>query len=99
MCFASNSPFDEKPVNSKLIHNFAYPTADATQLTSVATSLAKALFMPGVNYYKVGVGLLDLSDGEHEQFDMLNPTPNNTELMSVFDGINHIKNKSCQYST
>lgn len=88
MCFASNSPFDEKPVNSKLIHNFAYPTADATQLTSVATSLAKALFQPGVNYYKVGVGLLDLSSGEHEQFDMLNPTPNNTELMSVFDGIN-----------
>ncbi|MCP4789391.1 MAG: DUF4113 domain-containing protein, partial [Gammaproteobacteria bacterium] len=43
---------------------------------------------PGVNYYKVGVGLLDLSNGEHEQFDMLNPTPNNTELMRVFDGIN-----------
>ena len=41
-----------------------------------------------LNYYKVGVGLLDLSNGEHEQFDMLNPTQNNIKLMSVFDGIN-----------
>ena len=35
--------------------------ADAKQQTSVATSLAKALFQPGV-YYKAGVGLLDLSN-------------------------------------
>ncbi|OXX55795.1 hypothetical protein B9J80_05150 [Vibrio sp. V12_P9A6T4] len=27
-------------------------------------------------------------DGTHEQFDLLNPVPNNTKLMSVFDQLN-----------
>ena len=88
LCFAGNSPFDEHPQSFRFIHRFAYPTADTQQLTKVACDAAEQLFKEGVRYYKIGVGLLDLSDGTHEQFDLLNPVPNNTKLMSVFDQIN-----------
>ncbi|MBD1570301.1 Y-family DNA polymerase [Aliivibrio sp. S10_S31] len=89
LCFASNSPHDDKPVNGRATHHFAYPTADVNHITSVVTRIAKELFHPDVRYYKVGVGLLDLLDGRHEQFDLLNPAPNNNQLMTIFDKINH----------
>ncbi len=89
LCFASNSPHDDKPVNGRATHHFAYPTADVNHITSVVTRIAKELFHPDVRYYKVGVGLLDLLDGRHEQFDLLNPAPNNNQLMIIFDKINH----------
>lgn len=41
-----------------------------------------------MRYYKIGVGLIDLVDGRHEQKDLFNENPNNDELMKVFDGIN-----------
>ncbi|MCG7498818.1 Y-family DNA polymerase [Vibrio sp. Of7-15] len=88
VCFASNSPFDEKTESFKATHRFFYGTADTTQITAVVTKLAKQLYKPGVKYYKLGVGLLDLSDGTHEQLDLLNPTQNNVALMGVFDDIN-----------
>ncbi len=89
MAFASNSPFDEQPVGFRATHRFAYPTSDVTQITAAASKLADQLFHDGVRFYKFGVGLLDLSDGAHEQQDLFNPTPNNPKLMGVFDLLNH----------
>ncbi|MCZ4311060.1 Y-family DNA polymerase [Vibrio pomeroyi] len=89
ICFASNSPFDDKPVSFKTVKRFPYPTADVTQITKAATELAKELYRDGVRYYRIGVGFIELVDGEHEQGDLFNPTPNDEKLMQVFDGLNH----------
>tara|TARA_B100001059_G_scaffold235671_1_gene282187 strand:- start:3794 stop:5050 length:1257 start_codon:yes stop_codon:yes gene_type:complete len=88
MCFASSSPFDDAPYNRRVVHRFPYPTADVTQITQVVSEITAQLFSEGVRFYKVGVGLLDLVDGRQEQADLFNPAPNNTPLMSVFDGLN-----------
>ncbi|WP_425263251.1 Y-family DNA polymerase [Vibrio owensii] len=88
LCFASNSPFDDAPVSKRGVHQFAYPTSDATQITKVATQMANELFREGVRYYKIGVGLIELVDGTHEQRDLFDPAPNNSRLMGVFDSIN-----------
>lgn len=88
LCFAASSPFDASPYSQRALHRFAYPTADATHLTKVVSELAAKLFVPGVRFYKVGVGLLDLVDGRQEQADLFNPAPNNAPLMAVFDGLN-----------
>lgn len=88
MCFASSSPFDDNPASFKITHRFAYPTSDITQLSKVAGDAAIQLFKEGVRYYKIGVGLLDLSDGRHEQFDLLNDKPSNDKLNTVFDSLN-----------
>lgn len=88
IAFAANSPYEEKPVHFKVIHRFAYPTADATQITRIASRLAEEIFTEGVRFYKFGIGLIDLVDGQHEQPDLFNPTPNNIPLMTVFDRLN-----------
>lgn len=89
MAFAANSPFDsEASFAAKAIHRFSFPTADVTQLSSVASQLADQLFKEDVRFYKFGIGLLDLVDGRHEQADLFNPSPNDRALMAVFDGLN-----------
>lgn len=88
LLFASSSPFDDKPASFRVIHQFPYPTSDTTQLVKVATESAKQLFRSGVRYYKVGVGLIELVDGRHEQLDMLNTDPGNAPLMTILDELN-----------
>ncbi|HCH0249091.1 TPA: Y-family DNA polymerase [Vibrio parahaemolyticus] len=90
MCFASTSPFDEgTQVTRRAVHRFAYPTSDVTQITRIASSLANQLYQEGVRFYKIGVGLLDLTDGRNEQPDLFNQNPNNPKLMGVYDSLNH----------
>ncbi|HCG9688680.1 TPA: Y-family DNA polymerase [Vibrio parahaemolyticus] len=90
MCFASSSPFDEgTQVTRRAVHRFAYPTSDVTQITRIASKLAMELYQDGVRFYKIGVGLLDLTDGRNEQPDLFNQTPNNPKLMGVYDALNH----------
>ncbi|HHG3324336.1 TPA: Y-family DNA polymerase [Vibrio parahaemolyticus] len=90
MCFASTSPFDEgTQVTRRAVHRFAYPTSDVTQITRIASKLAMELYQEGVRFYKIGVGLLDLTDGRNEQPDLFNQNPNNPKLMGVYDALNH----------
>lgn len=88
ICFAGNSSYDDRPVNYKAMHQFAYPTSDVDQITRIAAQMAAEMFKEGVKFYRVGVGLIDLVDGQHAQEDLFNPEPNRPELMSVFDGLN-----------
>ncbi|SGZ09518.1 DUF4113 domain-containing protein [Moritella viscosa] len=88
LCFAASSPFDEKPASYRAIHHFPCPTADVDQITKAATPLAKELFHKDVRYYKIGVGLIGLVDGTHEQKYLFNSEQNNENLMQVFDKLN-----------
>ncbi|HGF7231359.1 Y-family DNA polymerase [Vibrio cholerae] len=89
LCFANSSPFDSLPVSRRAVHRFAYPTADVNQLTQAASQLAEQLFQQDVRFYKIGVGLIDLVDGQNEQPDLFNLTPNNPKLMNVYDTLNN----------
>ena len=71
------------------MHQFIHPTSDITTITQVVTSLAEQLYQENVNYYKVGVGLLDLIDERYAQDDLFNAKPDNRKLMQVYDAINH----------
>ncbi|GAL03393.1 error-prone, lesion bypass DNA polymerase V [Photobacterium aphoticum] len=88
MVFASNSPFDEKPVSRRFQYRFAYPTDDTCVMMQVIARAMADLFVPGVRFYKLGVGLIDLVDGQHAQFDLFDPQANNPALMQAFDGLN-----------
>ncbi|UTV26401.1 Y-family DNA polymerase [Photobacterium atrarenae] len=88
MVFASNSPYDERPQGFKQVYRFAYPTDDTAVITKAVASLPNQVFVPGVRYYKIGVGLIDLVSGEHAQGDLFDESPSNPALMKVFDGLN-----------
>ncbi len=89
VCFAQSSGYDERPYSAKANHRFAYPTADVTHLAKIAALLATQLFKKNVRFYKIGVGLLELTNRTHEQLDLLNENPSNDKLNDVFDRINH----------
>ncbi|KDM92879.1 Y-family DNA polymerase [Photobacterium galatheae] len=88
MVFASNSPYDERPVGFKQVHRFAYPTDNTTLITKAVSGLVDALFTEGVRYYKLGVGFIAMTSAKHAQGDLFNESPSNPALMKVFDSIN-----------
>ena len=88
MVFAASSPFDERPCSYKMLIHFNPPTNDTSQLLKAVSENINQLFKAGVPYYKVGVGLLNLSHAQQQQFDLFHPIQSNTALMNVLDNIN-----------
>jgi DNA polymerase V len=46
------------------------------------------LYVDGVRYYKIGVGLVDLMPQEHVQYDLFTPPTEEPRLMCVLDKLN-----------
>jgi DNA polymerase V len=88
MAFATNSPFDENPCGYKILTSFNPPTNDTSQLLKAISDNIQQLYQPDVAYYKVGIGLLNLSSEEHLQWDLFHPSESNISLMNVLDQIN-----------
>ena len=88
IAFSSNSPFDTTPLSFKIIKHFAPPTNDTTTLIEAISVSLQQLFKPGVRYYKIGIGLLDLSNAKNQQLELFSSTKQNNELMQVLDAIN-----------
>ncbi|GLS92403.1 DNA polymerase V subunit UmuC [Psychromonas marina] len=97
MVFAANSPFDETPCSYKILCHFNPPTNNTTQLLKAIKDNINQLFKPGVAYYKVGVGLLNLSSEKNQQWDLFVPPQENTPLMSVLDQINQRYGSDCAF--
>ncbi|WP_372883306.1 Y-family DNA polymerase [Psychromonas sp.] len=88
MAFAANSPFDADPRSFKIMTGFNPPTNNSAQLIKAISENIGNLFQPGIAYYKVGVGLLNLSSAKHQQWDLFSPPAENIALMQVLDNIN-----------
>ncbi|MDO6620125.1 MULTISPECIES: Y-family DNA polymerase [unclassified Shewanella] len=87
LIFASNSPYDEQPNGFKYHYRCAYPTNDNREIISYAAEIARKLYNPNTRYYKIGIGLLDLSPVKHLQTDLFAPVKD-PALMQVFDKLN-----------
>ncbi|WP_065204530.1 DUF4113 domain-containing protein [Shewanella woodyi] len=46
------------------------------------------LYRPGVGYYRIGAGLIDLASTHNAQLDLFNQSKSNPRLMRVYDAIN-----------
>jgi DNA polymerase V len=86
--FASNSPYDEQSAGIKHLIQFPAPTADTMVMASAVTSALARIYRQGLRYYKVGIGLLDLSPNRHTQLDLFNDSKDNPEVMRVLDQLN-----------
>ncbi|WP_445778130.1 Y-family DNA polymerase [Shewanella sp.] len=89
MLFAHNSPHDSYPQSFKVNVNFTCATNCSAEMSHAAFSVIHKLYRPGVHYYKVGVGLLDLINSQHQQLDLFNVSKAKPQLMQVLDNINH----------
>lgn len=89
LVFANNSPYDERPVGFKQIVRFPVPTNCSAVITSAVSQVVPELYRPGVRYYKIGVGLLDLISDVHYQPDLFAPAPADPRLMQACDALNN----------
>ncbi|WP_350355108.1 DUF4113 domain-containing protein [Shewanella zhangzhouensis] len=89
LVFANKSPYDESPVGFKRLIKFAVPTNCSAVITTEVSRVVPELYRPGVRYYKIGVGLLDLTDEAHFQADLFTPNPANPRIMQACDALNH----------
>ncbi|QSX28579.1 Y-family DNA polymerase [Shewanella cyperi] len=88
LVFANNSPYDERPIGFKQLVRFPVPTNCAAAITSAVAQVVPELYRPGVRYYKIGVGLLDLISDIHFQPDLFAPPPADPRLMQACDALN-----------
>ena len=88
MAFAANSSFDKQPRSFKLIKHFTPPTNNTPDLIKAINENIDSLFKPGIQYYKIGVGLLDLSNEQHQQLDLFSEHKGDNKLMKLLDDIN-----------
>jgi DNA polymerase V len=86
--FAANSPHDPQPVYFKKIISFACATDDSRELCAAVSEILAQLYCPGVRYYRIGVGLLELCPKAAQQYDLFNAPKSNPKLMKVFDALN-----------
>ncbi|MBB1389818.1 Y-family DNA polymerase [Shewanella sp. SG44-6] len=85
--FASASNYDHSYQGFKSNYHFDVPTNDTCQLSKAASEIVNKLFRNGSQYYRVGVGLLNLTPVSKYQHDLFNQ-PANPNLMKIFDSIN-----------
>lgn len=97
MAFVANSPFDEIPCNHKLLIHFYPATNDTSLLLNALNKNIKQLYKPGIAYYKIGIGLLNLSSEKHQQYDLFNSSNNNSSLMRVLDDVNKRYGRESMY--
>ena len=87
--FAANSPHDNEPYCKKSHFTaFDVPTADTRNIIKAIASGIGVLYAPNIQYYKVGVGLIDLKDAAHFQYDLFSQSSDNPKLMAALDEMN-----------
>ncbi|MFV7762543.1 MULTISPECIES: Y-family DNA polymerase [Shewanella] len=93
MMFASNSPFEDKSlaVGFRHVIHFDVPTNDTLVMSKAVSKALPRLFKEGGRYYKVGIGLFELSSTVNRQMNLFvkDEGLGNEPLMKVFDGLNN----------
>ena len=88
LVFANSSPHDVTPYYFKKLIKFSHVTNCTFQIGAAVSKIVPELFREGVNYYKIGVGLLDLADMKCQQLDLFDKPKGNSELMQAVDTLN-----------
>ncbi|WP_439135400.1 Y-family DNA polymerase [Pseudomaricurvus sp.] len=88
--FLHTSPFEDGYYSNSTVVQLPYPTDDSRVITSLAKDTIARLYRPHYRFLKAGVGLLELSEKEHQQHDLFHSGQNlkADKLMHVVDQIN-----------
>ncbi len=90
MIFAHNSPHGYEPYYRRaFVCHFPSPTNDTRLMTSAACSNIDEVFRQGVQFYKCGVGAIELIETTQYQHDLFTTSQDSPALMECIDQINH----------
>jgi len=88
LIFAASSPHDDNYYKRSIIYEFPVATDNTQQLSAAISFVLNEIFMPGVFYYRCGVGAIELENTQFQQQDLFITNTENPELMSCYDKIN-----------
>ena len=88
MVFASNSPHDYDYYKQATLYPFAMPTDNTSQLAQAVSLVLPKIYQSGINFYRCGVGAIELVSKKYQQGDLFMPDNSNPRLMQCFDHIN-----------
>ena len=87
--FASNSPHDKEAYyKQSVLIPLAVPTNDTSNIIKATQLALPKIYRQGVNFYRCGVGLVELQRESEFQYDLFNASTDNKELMNCMDNIN-----------
>ncbi|MCU8005267.1 Y-family DNA polymerase [Shewanella sp. SM96] len=87
--FDANSTHDPQPMYFKRLVQFTCATDDSRELCAAVSRELSNLYRPGVRYYRIGVGLIDLCPKTSVQYDLFNAPKSDPNLMKIFDSLNN----------
>ncbi|NQZ23590.1 MAG: Y-family DNA polymerase [Colwellia sp.] len=87
--FAASSPHDDNYYNKSIIHEFSVATDNTLTIATAISAVIHDIYLSGVNYYRCGVGAIELTNNQFMQHDMFSASDDNPELMHCYDGINN----------
>jgi DNA polymerase V len=88
--FINTSPHEENYYSRSYIIQLPYPTNDTRIIISAAKKALSIIFLPNKRYLKAGIGLLDLSNPLHQQYDLFHQgqTGQAKKMMGIVDQVN-----------
>ena len=93
--FMHTSPFEPDFHSVSNVIKLPYATDDTRVITAAVRTLATQLYSEGHAYLKAGVGLIEIVDKKHYQFDLFHAGQSKRadKLMEAIDGINRREGK------
>ncbi|MCY4428391.1 MAG: Y-family DNA polymerase [Halieaceae bacterium] len=93
--FIHTSPHQPDFFSRSATAQLPYPTDDVRRITALARETVKGLYRPGHAFLKAGIGLIELVDRQHLQFDLFHPgqSERSTRLMTAIDAVNRRQGK------
>ncbi|WP_448248100.1 Y-family DNA polymerase [Thalassotalea agariperforans] len=89
LIFAASSPHDDNYVKRSFIYTFPLGTDNSLTMANAVSAMVPHLFQVGVQYYRCGVGAIELHDQAFTQYDLFETQKESPELMFMLDKINH----------
>lgn len=88
LIFAANSLHDDNYYKRSLTYEFPLATNNTLQINHAISLVLDELFIPGVMYYRCGVGAMELENSNFIQRDLFTTQTDNPALMACYDKIN-----------
>ncbi|GAA6204285.1 Y-family DNA polymerase [Thalassotalea sp. SU-HH00458] len=88
MVFASTSPHDDYYYKQAIVYSLVVPSNSASYLANIVSLVLPQIYQAGVNFYRCGVGAIELASDQFKQGDLFSVEKSDPALMQCFDTIN-----------
>jgi DNA polymerase V len=85
---AASSPHDDNYYNKSIIYEFLVATDNTLSIANAISAVFDCVYASGVNFYRCGVGAIELENTQFKQGDLFSLNEEDPELMRCYDGIN-----------